>query len=128
MIPGPAASAPMPTLSILTEAALSTRILTEACQIIFHLSVNRHNYTRSAIETSLQAIRNNLAEKIRRKAKEATIDVFLVEGEDRASSLKVSVVCWLKNPSYNYVICRSITNSIGPFGCCITPNGNLLPI
>jgi hypothetical protein len=103
----------MPTLSILTEAALSTRILTEACQIIFHLSVNRHNYTRSAIETSLQAIRNGLAEKIRRKAKEATIDVFLVEGEGRAYSLKVSVVCWLKNPSYNYVICRFISKSIG---------------
>ena len=100
---GGSARAPRPTLSILTEA----------CQIIFHLSVNRHNYTKSVIETSLQAIRNELAEQIRRRAKEATINVFLVEGEGRDYSLKVSVVCWLKNPSHNYVIRRFISNSIG---------------
>ena len=93
--------------------SVRAHILTEACKIVFHLSVNRHNYTKSAIETSLQAFRNELAEQIRRRAKEATIDVFLVEGEGRAYSLKVSVVCWLKNPSYNFVIRRCISNLIG---------------
>ena len=89
-------------------------ILTEACKIVFHLSVNRHSYTKSAIETSLQTFRNELAAQIRRRAKEATIDVFVVEGdlEDRVYRLKVSVVCWLKNPLHNYVIRRFVSNSI----------------
>ena len=86
--------------------------LTEACNIVFHLRVNHNIYTKSAL---IQTFRNELAEQIQHRAKEATIDVFAVEGdsEGRTYSLKVRVVCWLKNPSYNYVIRRFISNLIG---------------